>query len=112
MSRYHIEVKGFVALSPKSLAKVFAWSEKNQRGVPLAGVYYDVCTAIGEFDFMTVADRLEAAWPEKDKSPGWGGYAEEALKVKDALYLCRDTIGRTILEMLKREERATSRKPA
>jgi hypothetical protein len=96
--------KKFAYLSTASLAKLRTWREENEND-PLAEAYYAACEAIGAVDTALISDRLRKSWPYNDdlNNKKWGGWIPVATGLEDLAYQHRDTIGRVILEMIKRE---------
>ncbi len=90
------QVGRHVTLSAGSLKKVWDWAEANN-GNPLADAYIDACSAVGALDCRAIADVLKTTWRAK----GFG-YIHEAYKPYNAAFFYRDTVGRLILEMLRR----------
>jgi len=97
------EVIGLVekhkGLGDKSLSKVWEWAEENEETSPLAKAYCASCYAIGVLDSSAICQELETHWRGKNY-----GYIREAYKPYDFAFLYRDTIGRIILDMMKRQE--------
>ncbi len=96
--------KKFVTLSKASLDKVWAWCEENESD-PLAEAFMGACTALGTIDCSKISDRLKKSWPGGDdiNSKKWGGWIDAAYVLDDLAFIHRDTLGRAILDMLKRE---------
>lgn len=92
--------KKFVYLSKTSRDKVWAWCEENESD-PLAEAYMGACYALGAIDCSKISDRLKKSWQGK-KVWGW---IDEAFALDDLAFKHRDTLGRAILSMLKRERR-------
>jgi len=90
--------KAFVALSSTSLIKVWEWCEQNYTD-PLADAYMVACTAVGGLDPSIIAARLKVSWSGMDKH----GWIDEAYKLYNFSLQHRDTIGRIILGVIKRE---------
>ena len=89
-----------VWLSTKSLERVWSWAIKNEH-TPLGEAYMAACAAVGARDCRKIADQLRPTWKRKR---GKYGYISEAYKLYEMPYTYRDTVGRIILDMLKREE--------
>ena len=87
------------SLSTKSLALVWDWCERNQ-GTPLAEAYITACAALGAFDRKGIAAQLKTTWKRK------GGYNHilEASDLYRQTFIYRDTVGRTIFDLMKREK--------
>ena len=94
----NFEKSKFVYLSQKSLDKVIEWSEKNDCD-PLAKAFIDACFAIGSTDFYEIHKRLEKSYEPKKHSKKMFHYID----IKYSALRYRDTIGRIIFDMLKRE---------
>ncbi len=101
------EVKRTRSLSRQSLNAVWKWCEANS-AEPLAEAYVDACVLAGKFlvhGERGICKRLEQSWPVK----GPGDYSAfhracaEGGRAGDISFIVRDIIGRTILDMLKRE---------
>ena len=93
----------FVYLSKTNLAKVLDWCEANEND-PIAEAYMGACGAIGAIDCSKISDRLEKSWKGPREGKRGYGWIEAAYKLDDLAYMHRDTIGRAILNMLKREQ--------
>ncbi len=91
-------MKKHKALSSKSLELVWEWCERND-GSPLAEAYLAACAAVGALDCSKIADQLKPTWKKKEKF----GYIYEAYKPFDIAFIYRDTVGRVIFDLLKRE---------
>lgn len=90
-------MKKHVALSNKSLERVYSWCERNE-GTALEQAYMDACTAVYGLDTISIRVQLKDAWISKKKPR-----AVEAGKPYDLAFEYRDTIGRMILDLIKRE---------
>lgn len=96
--------KKFVSLSNASLCKIWNWCEGN-RGDPLELAYVGACNALGTIDCSKISGRLKRSWPNADDTKGrrWGHWIISAHELDDLAFMHRDTIGRTILGVIKRE---------
>lgn len=96
--------KKFVSLSESSLKKVYDWCERNE-GDPLAKAYFGACTALGSLETREIAERLGFSRLDRKADSRKVVYWDTAYRIKQLAFKYRDTIGREILKMLKREER-------
>lgn len=97
----------FVELSTASLRKVDEWVEKND-GDPLALAYQYARVVANGWCFMSERYYLDEAWERLRKV--WPFESRSAYKfipyltrASDYAYKHRDTIGRLILEVIKKE---------
>jgi hypothetical protein len=96
--------KKLVHLSRASLGRVCDWCEKNEDD-PLAIAYTSACLAVEYVDYKKIMERLERSWPgtRNPRCKTWGGWIGVAIMLEDLAIAYRDTIGRTILDVIKRE---------
>ena len=94
--------KKFVSLSQESLDKIYAWSEVDENYyTPLAEAYRGDCYVVGITDCSKIIDQLKPTWKGKRNEYG---YISEGLRAGDYMYEHRDTVGRIILDMIKRQK--------
>lgn len=87
-------------LSNASLKKVWDWCEANE-GTPLAEAYMGACAAVGMLDIHACFAHMK---DHGASSPAV--IRRETAKVYDSAFIHRDTVGRVILDMLNRKEKA------
>jgi hypothetical protein len=92
----------FVSLSAKSLDTVYDWCEQNIDDDPLARAYIGICVAIAQYDASEVMDRIYQSWPVGVKV---SGRLFSPYRFKIDLYESRDTLGRVVLETIRRDLR-------
>ena len=90
-------MKNYVELSRKSRDKVWAWCEENE-GTPLAEAYIAACYAVGSLDCSKICEQIKPTWKNKRIS-----HISEGFKPYDTGFIHRDTVGRIILNLIKRE---------
>jgi len=98
-------LSGFKSLSDKSLKVVYEWAESNEPN-PLASAYLGACGAVGSLDCSAIAESIEMNWRGSPRKR-W----DEAYKPYYLAFVYRDTIGRMILNEIKRTNAAEQRKP-
>ena len=94
-----LQSKKFVHLSSKSAGIVYQWAEINSNN-PLSKTYMDACCVLGGIDRKGNHDELQKYW-----RPGNHDYIKFNTDLTDKAYILRDTIGRVILEHIKRIEK-------
>lgn len=99
---YFMSKRNFVYLSSKSLKIVWNWCESNADD-PLAIAYNGACIAIGNFNYSDIAERLDESWSKKK----YVGY-KVGRELSDQCVQYRDTLGRVIFDMIKRNAKVIS----
>lgn len=101
-------MQNFKYLGKRSLDRIWGWCERNE-GTPLAEMYLNGCACIGGFDAINVADQIESTYvkPKKHRLK----YVRKANRLQDNAFIYRDSIGRVILEIIKRESARGEGKP-
>lgn len=92
----------FVFLSKKNLDKINAWVEQNEYHV-LGEAYNGVCYAIGSYNNSKITDFFQNSYKGK-KLLRWYYFFRKSNDILDNLYIARDSIGREILKIIKKEE--------
>ena len=96
--------KKFVYLGDANLKKILDWCDKNEDD-PFAHFYLGACTSVGSFDSYSLEERL-AKSRAKQVELGWLKECKRVGELKDKAFILRDSIGREILAMIKRETTA------
>lgn len=91
--------KRFVGLSNANLVKVWAWAEQHEDNDPIAEAYSAACYAVGTI--RKIDNRLASSWPTEGRDSWKWTYVSCSLEKQAFEY--RDTLGRVIIDMLKRE---------
>lgn len=95
--------KKVTMLSKANLDKVYQWAEENESD-PLAQAYMGTLYAIGVTYQDKMIDRLKKVWGTKS-----GKYVSAAFANYDFLFASRDSLGRVILDMLKKEQKEAAK---
>ena len=85
----------YTPLSKKSLRKIWLWHEDNKES-PLSIAYFGACGALGSLELNAVAEENGLEWSKNNHS--------RLLDIDDAAYALRDTIGRLIFELIKKDK--------
>lgn len=95
-------MKKHVSLSGASLEKVYDWAVANAES-PLGRTYLAACAVVDLSNPHGIAAQLDRTRPECNGTATFKKRWHEARAPQEQAFILRDTVGRYILEMLKRQ---------